>query len=105
MIRKRKKKKGKKMIKKIILLIVVTVFYANFSYAEKIECDLLSPIQKKIYSAYCKAEAKKMGKTSVATDKSNKELGKVSSFFKKLKIPVNVNTDSKLFKTGKYSTK
>jgi len=103
MIRQRKKKKGNKMIKKIILLVSLGMFYTSASYAEKVECDLLSPIQKKIYKAYCQAEAKKSGNVSSSTSSTDGGLNKVKDsvggIFKKLKI----NTDSKLLKTGKYS--
>ena len=94
------------MIKKIILLTAIAVFYTSVSYAEKVECDLLSPIQKKIYKAYCQAEAKKSGNVSSSTSSTsstngalNKAKDSVGGIFKKLKI----NTDSKLLKTGKYS--
>ena len=91
------------MIKKIILLTAIAVFYTSVSYAEKVECDLLSPIQKKIYKAYCQAEAKKSGNVSSSTSSTDGTLKKakvsVAGIFKKLKI----NTDSKLLKTGKYS--
>ena len=103
MIRQRKKTKGNKMIKKLILLVSLSMFYTSASYAEKVECDLLSPIQKKIYKAYCQAEAKKSGNVSSSTSSTDGALNKakdsVSGIFKKLKI----NTDSKLLKTGKYS--
>ena len=103
MIRQRKKTKGNKMIKKIILLVSLGMFYTSASYAEKVECDLLSPIQKKIYKAYCQAEAKKSGNVSSSTSSTDGGLNKVKDsvggIFKKLKI----NTDSKLLKTGKYS--
>ena len=79
------------------------MFYTSASYAEKVECDLLSPIQKKIYKAYCQAEAKKSGNVSSSTSSIDGGLNKVKDsvggVFKKLKI----NTDSKLLKTGKYS--
>ena len=91
------------MIKKIILLTAIAVFYTSVSYAEKVECDLLSPIQKKIYKAYCQAEAKKSGNVSSSTSSTDGALNKakdsVGGIFKKLKL----NTDSKLLKTGKYS--
>jgi hypothetical protein len=100
MIRQRKKTKGNKMIKKYILLVSLGMFYTSASYAEKVECDLLSPIQKKIYKAYCQAEAKKSGNVSSSTDGAlNKAKDSVGGIFKKLKL----NTDSKLLKTGKYS--
>ena len=91
------------MIKKIILLTAIAVFYTSVSYAEKVECDLLSPIQKKIYKAYCQAEAKKSGNVSSSVESKDSKLNKaknsVGGVLKKLKI----NTDSKLLKTGKYS--
>ena len=91
------------MIKKFILLVSLGMFYTSASYAEKVECDLLSPIQKKIYKAYCQAEAKKSGNVSSSTSSTDGALNKakdsVGGIFKKLKI----NTDSKLLKTGKYS--
>ena len=103
MIRQRKKTKRNKMIKKLILLVSLGMFYTSASYAEKVECDLLSPIQKKIYKAYCQAEAKKSGNVSSSTSSTDGTLKKakvsVAGIFKKLKI----NTDSKLLKTGKYS--
>ena len=94
-------------MKKIILSICVLMFYSNIALAEKVECELLSSIQKKIYKAYCQAEAKKMGSTDTKT--GSKSTGgvytnvkeKTGSLFKKMKV----NTDSKLFKTGKYSEK
>ena len=91
------------MIKKIILLTAIAVFYTSVSYAEKVECDLLSPIQKKIYKAYCQAEAKKSGDVSTSVGSTDSKLNKaknsVGGVLKKLKI----NTDSKLLKTGNYS--
>ena len=106
MIRQRKKTKGNKMIKKLILLVSLGIFYTSASYAEKVECNLLSPIQKKIYKAYCQAEAKKSGNVSSSTSSTsstngalNKAKDSVGGIFKKLKI----NTDSKLLRTGKYS--
>ena len=90
-------------MKKIILTICVIMFYSNISHAEKVECELLSPIQKSIYKAYCQAEAKKSGNVSSSTSSTggtlNKAKDSVGGIFKKLKI----NTDSKLLKTGKYS--
>ena len=87
------------MIKKIILTITIMTFYTNISYAEKVECELLSPIQKAIYKAYCQAEAKKKGmNNSESTDGISKAKKNVGKYLKKLKI----NTDSTLFKTGKH---
>ena len=103
MIRQRKKTKGNKMIKKLILLVSLSMFYTSASYAEKVECDLLSPIQKKIYKAYCQAEAKKMGndtKSKIKTPKSVEVIkDKTGGWLKKLKI----NTDSTLLNTGKHA--
>lgn len=94
-------------MKKNILAFCLVIFYSNTVVAEKVECELLSPIQKAIYKAYCQAEAKKKGNN----ESSNKTLGdkltasnikeKTGDMFKKLKV----NTDSKLFKTGKYGEK
>jgi protein-tyrosine-phosphatase len=80
------------------------MFYSNITFAEKVECELLSPMQKAIYKAYCQAEAKKKiasssGTSSSSTVSNIKE--KTGGIFKKLKI----NTDSTLFKTGKYNEK
>ena len=91
-------------MKKIILSTILVLFYSNIAFAEKVECELLSPMQKAIYKAYCQAEAKKKRNISTSTSNSStvsnlKE--KTSGLFKKLKV----NTDSKLFKTGKYKEK
>jgi hypothetical protein len=96
-------------MKRIILTICVIMFYSNISYAEKVECELLSPIQKSIYKAYCQAEAKKMGNdTNSKTAKSAKSIKEVlpkdfkektGGWLKKLKL----NTDSTLLKTGKHA--
>ena len=91
-------------MKKIILSTILVLFYSNIAFAEKVECELLSPMQKAIYKAYCQAEAKKKANISTSTSNSStvsniKE--KTSGLFKKLKV----NTDSKLFKTGKYKEK
>ena len=91
-------------MKKIILSTILVLFYSNIVLAEKVECELLSPMQKAIYKAYCQAEAKKKGNISTNTSNSStvsiiKE--KTDGLFKKLKV----NTDSKLFKTGKYKEK
>jgi hypothetical protein len=91
-------------MKKIILSTILVLFYSNIVLAEKVECELLSPMQKAIYKAYCQAEAKKKQNISTSTNNSStvsniKE--KTGGLFKKLKV----NTDSKLFKTGKYKEK
>jgi hypothetical protein len=91
-------------MKKIILTSILVLFYSNITYAEKVECELLSPMQKAIYKAYCQAEAKKEGNLSSNASNSStvsniKE--KTGGLLKKLKV----NTDSKLFKTGKYKEK
>ena len=91
-------------MKKIILSTILVLFYSNIVLAEKVECELLSPMQKAIYKAYCQAEAKKKQNISTSTNNSStvsniKE--KTDGLFKKLKV----NTDSKLFKTGKYKEK
>ena len=83
------------MIKKIFLLTTFIVFFSSATYAEKIECDLLSPIQKKIYKAYCQSQAK-AGDNSANEKMKKPEIGNLLKKFK-------VNTDSKLFKTGKYA--
>ena len=105
MIKTKKIKKGNNM-KKILITIFSVMFYSSVVQAEKVECELLTPIQKVVYKAYCQAEAKKGNTTfkSKSTKESTKELGssianKTNNAFKKLKV----NTDSKLFKTGKYS--
>ena len=51
-------------MKKIILTSILVLFYSNITYAEKADCELLSPMQKAIYKAYCQAEAKKEGNLS-----------------------------------------
>ena len=86
-------------MKKIILTTILVLFYSNVTFAEKVECELLTPMQKAIYKAYCQAEAKKKGTNSSGSVSNIKE--KTSGIFKKL----GVNTDSKLFKTGKYKEK
>ena len=91
-------------MKKIILSAILVLFYSNITFAEKVECELLTPMQKAIYKAYCQAEAKKKQNISTSTNNSStvsniKE--KTDGLFKKLKV----NTDSKLFKTGKYKEK
>lgn len=91
-------------MKKIILSAILVLFYSNITFAEKVECELLTPMQKAIYKAYCQAEAKKKQNISTSTNNSStvsniKE--KTGGLFKKLKV----NTDSKLFKTGKYKEK
>jgi len=91
-------------MKKIILSAILVLFYSNITFSEKVECELLTPMQKAIYKAYCQAEAKKKQNISTSTNNSStvsniKE--KTGGLFKKLKV----NTDSKLFKTGKYKEK
>lgn len=91
-------------MKQIILSAILVLFYSNITFAEKVECELLTPMQKAIYKAYCQAEAKKKQNISTSTNNSStvsniKE--KTDGLFKKLKV----NTDSKLFKTGKYKEK
>jgi len=91
-------------MKQIILSAILVLFYSNITFAEKVECELLTPMQKAIYKAYCQAEAKKKQNISTSTNNSStvsniKE--KTGGLFKKLKV----NTDSKLFKTGKYKEK
>lgn len=91
-------------MKKVILYTILVMFYSNITFAEKVECELLSPMQKAIYKAYCQAEAKKKSASSSRTSSSGtvsniKE--KTGGILKKLKI----NTDSTLFKTGKYKEK
>tara|TARA_S200000501_G_scaffold37450_1_gene30904 strand:+ start:206 stop:481 length:276 start_codon:yes stop_codon:yes gene_type:complete len=90
-------------MKKIYLIVSLAFLFTNLSYAEKVECHLLSPMQKAIYKAYCQAQEKKT-EQSTSSKSSGKSLGlkeKTGSLMKKLKV----NTDSKLFKTGKYSEK
>ena len=90
-------------MKKIILTICVIMFYSNISHAEKVECELLSPIQKSIYKAYCKEKNKKMGndtKSKIKTPKSVEVIKeKTGGWLKKLKL----NTDSTLLNTGKHA--
>ena len=110
-------------MKKIIFIISALMVFPSLSYAEKVECSLLSPIQKKIYKAYCASQAKKetgsISKPSIPSlDKIGKSLktkglntdsillktGKYSDGEKKtLKKFFKLNTDSKLLKTGKYN--
>ena len=98
MIEIKKIKKGNQM-NKIILIISILILTSSTSYAKKVECDMLSPMQKAIYKAYCAAEAKKV--ESGTTKKSVKQLGKKSGkIFEK--VFGGLNTDSKLFKTGKF---
>ena len=110
-------------MKKIILILTATILFSNFSYAEKVECNLLSPIQKAIYKAYCAAEAKKK-MTTTSSDREKLSDNKTLKAAKKILGTGNtdstllktgkygdgnklfkVNTDSKLFRTGKYSKK
>ena len=86
------KKKRKKMINKLFKIIMISTISTVTSFAslhaEKVDCDLLSPMQKKIYQAYCKsvsAESKNSKGETIAKTKSSlkKGLGKL-------------NTDSKL---------
>ena len=96
-------------MKKVILYTILVMFYSNITFAEKVECELLSPMQKAIYKAYCQAEAKKKSASSSRTSSSgtsssgtiNNIKEKTGGILKKLKI----NTDSTLFKTGKYKKK
>ena len=46
-------------MKKIYLIVSLAFLFTNLSYAEKVECHLLSPMQKAIYKAYCQAQEKK----------------------------------------------
>lgn len=94
------------MIKKILILLFTFTLFANASYAEKVECELLSPIQKAIYKAYCQAEAKKAGNNNSNAKKNLKTTGeKAKSILGAIKGKIKLNTDSTLFKTGKHSEK
>jgi len=75
-------------MKKIFIIITTTILLSNISYAEKVECDLLSPIQKKIYKAYCSSIAKENNKNA------NKTMDKTKSVMKKGLS--KFNTDSTL---------
>lgn len=99
-------------MKKILIVVGSLMMFTTVSYAEKVECHLLSPIQKKIYKAYCDSVAKKNGQQiqkssggvlkKLNTDsKIGDKIRSSGSFLKKLKI----NTDSKLLKTGKFKEK
>ena len=99
-------------MKKILIVVGSLMMFTTVSYAEKVECHLLSPIQKKIYKAYCDSVAKKNGQQiqkssggilkKLNTDsKITDKIRSSGGFLKKLKI----NTDSKLLKTGKYKEK
>ena len=96
------------MIKKIYILTFIFALFNSSSYAEKIECDLLSPIQKAIYKAYCKAEAKKNAKSATSIPSENKvntSGDKAKSLLKSIGGKIKLNTDSTLFKTGKHAEK
>ena len=93
-------------MKKLYIPICALFLFTNISYAEKIECHLLSPMQKVIYKAYCQAEAKKAAKATQTSEKSsNSSFTKIKEKTGSLMKTLKVNTDSKLFKTGKYSEK
>ena len=82
------------MLKKITVISTMYVMISFSSlYAEKIKCDLLSPMQKKIYQAYCKSIEKQAAKKSGTVDsKKNKSLTKTKLFLKK--FTGKLNTDS-----------
>tara|TARA_Y100000816_G_C25699169_1_gene369559 strand:+ start:237 stop:506 length:270 start_codon:yes stop_codon:yes gene_type:complete len=88
-------------MKKILSITLFVFLINNFSFAEKVECHLLSPMQKAIYKAYCQSQLKKAGNSSESSKKTLNLKEKTGKLMKKLKV----NTDSKLFKTGKYSEK
>jgi hypothetical protein len=70
---------------------------------------MLSPMQKAIYKAYCMAEAKKMksGNTENKITENKKTVKKLGEKSGKIlgKVFGGLNTDSKLFKTGKFKNK
>ena len=84
-------------MKKIIFIFTASIIFSNISYAEKIECDLLSPMQKVVYKAYCSSQEKNDVKQS---KKLGLESGKIFN-----KIFGGLNTDSTLLNTGKYNKK
>jgi len=88
-------------MKKILSITLLVFLINNFAFAEKVECDLLSPMQKAIYKAYCQAQLKKTENSNESSKKTFNFKEKTGQLMKKLKV----NTDSKLFKTGKYSEK
>ena len=93
--RKTKKniKKGKKMIKKFVVISTIyTLISFSTVYAEKVECDLLSPMQKKIYQAYCKSIAKKETKQNKSIESQNKNIVKTKSFLKKVTSKLNTKS-------------
>jgi len=89
---------------KIILITSFLILTMNTSYAEKVECELLSPMQKVIYKAYCASESSSSNsvKESIGS-KGNKIVGSGTNMLGK--VFGKINTDSKLFKTGKYKDK
>jgi|TARA_B110000444_G_scaffold246120_1_gene267311 hypothetical protein len=80
----------KKYTLRVLLITFFSITFFNFASAEKVNCDLLSPMQKKIYSAYCK---------SIAKNKANNE----NSVFKK--GLGKLNTDSTLVDWWKKQSK
>jgi SNF2 family DNA or RNA helicase len=84
-----------KLMKLIIISTVSTVMTFPSLHAEKIECDLLSPIQKKIYQAYCKSvERQATANKAAGTDTKGETITKTKSILKK--VLGNLNTDSTL---------
>ena len=64
-------------------------------HAEKVECDLLSPMQKKIYQAYCKSVSAESNNSKGETiAKTGETIAKTKSSLKK--GLGKLNTDSKL---------
>ena len=83
---------NKYIFRSLVILVFTTISF-NFASAEKVECELLSPIQKKIYQAYCKSVAKKNAAAQLSNNKNDIQ-EKSKSLLKK--ALGKINTDSKL---------
>ena len=81
-----------KFIHRTLIAFIFSVLVSNLASAEKVECDLLSPMQKKIYQAYCKSIAKK--EAAANNSSNNNNIDKTKSLLKK--GMGKLNTDSKL---------
>tara|TARA_B110000967_G_C18630607_1_gene433440 strand:- start:144 stop:413 length:270 start_codon:yes stop_codon:yes gene_type:complete len=78
------------MIKKFVVISTIyTLISFSTVYAEKVECDLLSPIQKFIY---CKSIAKKETKQNKSIESQNKTIVKTKSFLKKVTSKLNTKS-------------
>ena len=91
-IKKKSKKMNKYLFRYLVILVFTTLSF-NFASAEKVECELLSPIKKKIYQGYCKSVEKKNAAAQLSNNKDNNQEKSKSLLKKGLG---KINMDSKL---------